>query len=294
MSSPPLLAIVGETATGKSAVAMELAERFDGEIVNADSWQIYRGMDIGTAKPTESDRAKVKHHLLDIADPDEEFTAAIYKEMAVKAIGSIGAKNKTPILVGGTGLYIDGVLFDYSFLPPGESGEREMWQAMDIDELVNEIEERGYPLDGIDVRNKRRLIRLLENRGKTPSRSGLRDNTLVIGIYTSRNMLRSNIERRVEKMFRSGLRHEVRELADEYGWGAEAMKGIGYREFYEYLHGSQSMSETKRKIIKNTIELAKRQRTWFKRNREIVWVDSTQKAIDEARSFLEGKYSHGR
>ncbi len=287
MTNSPLLAVVGETATGKSAVAMELAERFDGEIVNADSWQIYRGMDIGTAKPTKSDRAKIKHHLLDVVDPDDEFTAAVYKKMAIEAIDGVVDKNKIPILVGGTGLYIDGVLFDYSFLPPGESGERKVWQAMDVPELVNEIEERGYTLDGIDVRNKRRLVRLLENRGKTPSRSGLRDNTLVIGVYTSRSMLRSNIEHRVEKMFRAGLRHEVRELADEYGWDAEAMKGIGYREFREYFCGSQSMSETKRKIIKNTIELAKRQRTWFKRNLEIVWVDSADKATEEARKFLK-------
>lgn len=286
MSKVPLIAVVGETASGKSSVAMELGKRFGGEIVNADSWQIYKGMDVGTAKPSKTDQEEVTHHLLDVVEPDEDFTAAIYKRMAVEAIDKIDARGRVPIMVGGTGLYIDGVLFDYSFLPPGNPYDRERWQSMEIAELINEINNRGYSLDGIDTRNKRRLVRLLENEGREPSRSDLRENTCVVGIYTSRTKLRSNIEQRVEQMFRAGLRHEVRELAEQYGWEAEAMKGIGYKEFYEYFYGTQSMTETKRKIVKNTLELAKRQRTWFKRNRAIIWVTSTNEAIDEVEQFL--------
>lgn len=287
MKNLKLVTVVGETASGKSSIAMELARQFDGEIINADSWQIYKGMDIGTAKPSEQERKEIPHHLIDIVEPDEEFTAAVYKRMAIEAIEDIASRGKLPIMVGGTGLYIDGVLFDYSFAPPGAAGEREQWQAMTIPELLGKIHQKGYSLAGIDTRNKRRLIRLLENRGQEPTSSDLRANTLVIGVQpSSRAQLRRNIERRVEKMFRAGLKHEVRELAEKYGWEAEAMKGIGYREFRPYFEGQQSLAETKRKITKNTLELAKKQRTWFKRNRHIHWVQDLEAARQLAESFI--------
>lgn len=286
--SNKLIAVVGETATGKSDIAMELTREFGGEIINADSWQIYKGMDIGTAKPSKEEQKEIPHHLIDIVEPDEEFTAAVYKRMAVETIEDITRRGKLPIMVGGTGLYIDGVLFDYSFAPPGAAGEREQWQAMRIPELLDKIHQKGYSLQGIDTRNKRRLIRLLENRGQEPTSSDLRANTLVIGVQpSSRAQLRSNIERRVEKMFRAGLKHEVRELTEKYGWQVEAMKGIGYREFYEYFEGQQSLAETKRKIIKNTLELAKKQRTWFKRNRYIQWIQTPEEAFRATEQFFK-------
>lgn len=316
----PLITVVGETASGKSGVAMEIARRFDGEIINADSWQIYKGMDVGTAKPSEREREEIPHHLIDIVEPDEEFTplellrlypqqnarkikqyeqglcdnstvqtgftAAVYKRMAVEAIGEISSRGKLPILVGGTGLYIDGVLFDYSFAPPGESGQRETLQQKTIPELLEIIQRKDLDTTGIDTRNKRRLIRLLETGGTKPEQSPLRPNTLVLGVSISRAMLRENIEKRTEVMFRAGLKHEVRELAEQYGWGVEAMKGIGYREFKPYFEGEQSLAETKRKITKSTLELAKKQRTWFKRNRHIQWVESTEGSKKLANNFL--------
>ncbi|PSO43286.1 tRNA (adenosine(37)-N6)-dimethylallyltransferase MiaA [Candidatus Saccharibacteria bacterium QS_5_54_17] len=283
---PSLIAIVGQTASGKSAVAAEVARQFSGEIINADSWQIYKHMDVGTAKPSQREREEIPHHLIDIVEPDAEFTAAVYKRMATEAIEDIASRGKLPIMVGGTGLYIDGVLFDYSFAPQGYPGQREALREKSIPELLELIQQRGIDLSGIDTRNKRRLMRLLETNGVKPERADLRGNTLVLGVTTSRNQLRENIEKRTEAMFRAGLKHEVRELAERYGWQVEAMKGIGYREFKPYFEGEQSLAETKRQITKNTLELAKKQRTWFKRNRHIQWVESVEEAKESARQFV--------
>ncbi len=285
-SSSPLVTVVGETASGKSSIAMELARQFGGEIINADSWQIYKEMDIGTAKPSEEERKEIPHHLIDIVKPDEDFTAAVYKRMAVEKIEEIAGRGKLPIMVGGTGLYIDGVLFDYSFAPPGDSGQREALQQKTIPELLDMIQQKGLDMTGIDTRNKRRLIRLLETGGVKPEQSPLRQNTLVLGVSISRTKLRENIEKRTETMFRAGLKHEVRELAEKYGWDAEAMKGIGYREFYSYFQGEQSLAKTKRKISRSTLALAKKQRTWFKRNPHIQWVENAEEAEKLTRGFL--------
>ncbi len=284
----PLVTIVGETASGKSGIAMEIARQFDGEVINADSWQIYTGMDVGTAKPSQKERKEIPHHLIDIVESDEEFTAAVYKRMALEVIDDITSRGKLPVMTGGTGLYIDGVLFDYSFAPQGDEGQREALRQKTIPELLELIDQRGIDRTGIDTRNKRRLMRLLETGGAKPERSELRPGTLVLGVTISRNKLRENIEKRTETMFRAGLKHEVRELADTYGWDVEAMKGIGYREFKPYFEGRQSLAETKRKITKNTLELAKKQRTWFKRNRDIRWVETPEEAVRAAGQFLEG------
>ncbi len=282
-----MIAVVGETASGKSHVAMELARNFDGEIVNADSWQIYRGMDIGTAKPSTEERQEIPHHLFDIVNPDEDFNAAIYKRYAQATIKEVISRGKLPILVGGTGLYVDGVLFDYSFMPPGSKKMRSELNSCSIAELLDIIDRENYPLEGVDTRNKRRLIRLIENEGREPDKKELRSDALVIGVKISRTHLRKNIEKRVEVMFRRGLKKEVRELVDRYGWDEEAMKGIGYRELRPYFEGTQSNQETKRKIIKSTLELAKRQRTWFKRNRHIHWVESADEAIELVKARQE-------
>lgn len=286
MPKPKLIVIVGETASGKSALAMEIAHQLRGEIINADSWQIYRGMDIGTAKPSREEQQEILHHLIDIIDPDEDFTAAVYKELAQEAIESVARRGKVPILIGGTGLYVDSVLFDFSFLPPGSEAERLELEVKTISELLEMIEAAGYSLDGIDIRNKRRLIRLIETKGQTPKRGPLRPNTLVLGMKVSRTKLRQNIERRVEVMLRRGLKHEVRELADKYGWEVEAMKGIGYREWQAYFNGTQSNQETRRRIVKATLELAKRQRTWFKRNPDIKWIEDIESGVALAATFV--------
>jgi tRNA dimethylallyltransferase len=305
-----LVVIVGETASGKSALALELAGRFDGELICADSWTVYKGFDIGTAKPTAEERARVPHHLLDVADPAEGFSVVVFQKLAKQAIADITARGRLPIMVGGTGLYIDSVLYDYGFLPKSDPELRSELNVMSLENVLERAAELGLDTTGIDMRNKRRMIRLIENNGVRPTKHELRPNTLVLGVGVSRDELRDRATARVDAMMTNGLEVEVRELAERYGWDAEPMKGIGYREWRTYFQArhisgesvrsgahvpkrtlrsgaplsSQAalesenpagepveLSDVRERIIKATMDLAKRQRTWFKRNSSIQW-----------------------
>jgi len=283
---PPLIAIVGETASGKSALALELAQKFNGEIICADSWTVYKGFDIGTAKPSARERALVPHHLLDVADPVEGFSAPMFQRLTNQVVTEVTSRMRLPILVGGTGLYIDSVLFDYGFLPPHDLNLRAELNLKSLDELLARADELELDTSTIDVRNKRRVIRLIENNGVLPTRRELRENTLVLGMQVPRDALQSRIAKRVDAMLTAGLEHEVSMLAERYGWDVEAMKGIGYREWREYFLGEQSLGETRARIIKSTMDLAKRQRTWFKHNSSIHWVDDRCYAEDIVTTFL--------
>lgn len=282
----PLVVIVGETASGKSALAMELARQFNGEIINADSWSVYRGFDIGTAKPSIGDRARIPHHLIDVADPRIGFSAAEYKRLALAAIVDITSRGRLPILVGGTGLYIDSVIFDYSFLPPAAPEVRMAYNKLTIGELLRKAAEAGIDTSGIDIRNKRRIIRLLETDGALATRNELRHNTLIIGLQIPRDTLRMRVTKRVDAMLATGLEQEVVRLGAKYGWGVEPMKGIGYREFHDYFNGVQTIEQTRDRIINATMNLAKRQRTWFKRNNGIQWTSKQADAVDLITTFL--------
>jgi tRNA dimethylallyltransferase len=287
---PRLVVIVGETASGKSALAMEIAKQFDGEIICADSWTVRREVNIGTAKPSEQDKKQVPHHLLDVVGPDEDFTAAVFKGMANQAIKDISNKGKLPIMVGGTGLYIDGVIYDYGFLPAGDRGDRQELNAMSVEQLLQRIKDMGIELGEVDIRNKRRLIRLIETNGAVPSRKTMRANTLIIGIKSDGAVLQKRIEKRVDDMISAGLEAEVRGLVQVYGWDCEALKGVGYAQWNGYFEGTVSLFETRQKIIKATLDLAKRQRTWFKRNKSIQWfptpVNQAQ-IVDSVTTFLK-------
>lgn len=280
-----LLVIVGETASGKSALALDLAERLNGEIICADSWTVRREVNIGTAKPSKEDQARIPHHLLDVADANEDFTAAVFKRMAEATIADIASRGKLPILVGGTGLYIDGILFDYGFLPEGDRSERESLNVLNNDALLHMIADKGLELGDVDTRNKRRLIRLIETNGAAPTRQKLRANTCIIGLQIEREILNERIENRVDSMLKNGLENEVRSLVDRYGWGCEALKGVGYSQWQEYLSGTKNMDETRAAIIKSTKDLAKRQRTWFKRNKSIRWF-STPVNLDSVVAYV--------
>lgn len=267
----PLVVVVGETASGKSALALKLAQEFNGEIICADSWTVRREVNIGTAKPTAGERALVPHHLLNVASPCEDFTAAVFKKLANEAISGLAKRGKLPIMVGGTGLYIDGVIYDFGFLPAGDRQAREELNKLSNQELLDKIRELGLELGDIDSRNKRRLIRLIETGGAVPTKKELRGITLVIGLQPDRQELKNRIEARVDAMLSAGLEAEVKALSARYGWDCEALKGIGYAEWRDYFLGVQNLTETRQKIIKNTLDLAKRQRTWFKRNKSIHW-----------------------
>ncbi len=282
----PLVVVVGETASGKSALAMKLAECFNGEIICADSWTVYKGFDIGTAKPSSNDQLRVPHHLLDVADPVEGFSAVEFQRLAKQVIADIFARRKLPILVGGTGLYIDSVLYDYGFLPKSNPGLRAQLNDMQLVDLLRLASDLRLDASGVDARNKRRIIRLIESNGAIPTKRPLRDNTLVLGVAVEREQLRTNVEARVGTMLAAGLEDEVRRLAGQYGWEVEPMKGIGYREWREYFEGSQTHSEVRARILKGTLDLAKRQRTWFKRNDSIQWIYDRSKVVDLVTTFL--------
>jgi tRNA dimethylallyltransferase len=232
--SPPLIVIVGETASGKSALAMELAERFNGELICADSWTVYRGFDIGTAKPSVAEQARVPHHLLDVADPVTGFSAPQFQRLAERAVTDVTSRMRLPILVGGTGLYIDSVLFNYGFLAPSNPQERARLEAMTLPELQLLIDKMGLDASSIDLRNKRRVIRFIENNGAEPTRHPLRQNTLVLGMSVPRDELNARVAKRVDEMLAVGLEGEVSALAAQYGWDVEPMKGIGYHEWRSF------------------------------------------------------------
>lgn len=279
----PLLVIVGETATGKSALAIKLALRLNGEIICADSWTVRREVTIGTAKPTAEEQALVAHHLLDIVDPCEDFTAAVFKRLANAKIEEISGRGKLPIMVGGTGLYVDGVLYDFNFLPAGDRGERQLLDALSREELLARIAVQGLELGDIDTHNKRRLIRLIETKGALQSRQPLRQNTLLFGLPADRQILTRRITERVDAMLQAGLEEEVQGLQQKYGWDCEALKGVGYSQWKDYFlspKSAEDLAVTRQRILKATLDLAKRQRTWFYRNKSIRWL-STPVNIDE-------------
>lgn len=270
----PLIVIVGETASGKTALSIELAKRLEGEIICADSWTVYKGFDIGTAKPTIEEQEGIPHHMLNVADPREGFSVVIFQRLAKQLIDEISARGKLPIIVGGTGLYIDSILYDYSFLPPSDPDLREELNALSLEEVLNRAESMGLDLDSVDTRNKRRVIRLIENNGVMPTKQSLRENTVILGIRRPLDQLRDRIVKRVDVMVKIGLADEVRRLGEQYGWDCEPMKAPAYRAFREYVAGSISLEEAKFRMVQNDLKLAKKQRTWFKRNNSIQWLAS--------------------
>jgi tRNA dimethylallyltransferase len=282
----PLLVIVGQTASGKSGLALEIAKDFQGAIICADSRTVYKEMDIGTAKPTPADRAAVPHFGLDIASPDQSFTAADFKAHAYESIDLIAETGRLPILVGGTGLYVDSFLYDFDFRPTKSSLRRELLELLSIEELQGRILQKKLSLP-TNSRNKRHLIRVIETEGKTPAKSKLRANTYVIGLRVDRDVLKQRIESRITEMFDIGLESEARRLYEKYGSNKEALTGIGYREFTPYFQGVASIDQVRQQIIKNTLRYAKRQKTWFKRNSDIVWFDSIDVAKVAAINWIK-------
>lgn len=282
----PLIVVVGETGSGKSALALEIAKRFNGEIICADARTVYKGMDIGTAKPSLKEQERVPHHLIDLVTPDIQFTAADFKAAALKAIKLISARGKLPILVGGSGLYIDAVLFDYTFLPKTDEKYRQKLQQLMPKELMAELNTKNIAFEHVDSKNPRRLQRLLETEGQTGGRQSLRPGSFVLGISLPRAELRRRLETRLDQMLRTGLKGEALSLADRYGWEAPGLNAIGYREWRRFQEGDSSNNGVRAAILSAQLNLAKRQRTWFKRNRSIEWVSTVDEAMERTEHFL--------
>ncbi|HET7673742.1 MAG TPA: tRNA (adenosine(37)-N6)-dimethylallyltransferase MiaA [Candidatus Saccharimonadales bacterium] len=285
MASGPLVVIAGQTASGKTALAIRLAQSFNGEIVCADSRTVYRYMDIGTAKPSKSEQEQISHHLLDIVDPDEKFNAVEMKKIADKAIEDINSRGKTAFLVGGTGLFISAVIYNFRFGPKDDS-LRSRLDNLSLSELQEEARKIGISDNDISFDNKRHLARAVERGGMVKDEKRLRDNCLFIGINQETEELKKRMKSRLENMLESGLENEVRRLAEKYGWSAPGMNAICYKEWEGYFAGEQSLEKTKQKLYKDTWHYAKRQKTWFKRDKNIHWVTSGDEAVRLVQQFL--------
>jgi tRNA dimethylallyltransferase len=290
MVSPPvkgssLAVICGPTAVGKTAASVILAGRIGGEIIAADSRTIYRFMDIGTAKPTPEQRRAVPHHLLDIADPDEVMTLAVYRRMAADAMATIREGGKLPILVGGSGLYIRAVA-DGFMIPevPPDAGLRDRLEENERN-TPGTLHARLATVDPlaaarIHPRNTRRLIRALEvyeHTGRPISALQRRADpvgpAIRIGLTMNRDALYRRIDMRVDEQIEGGLIDEVKALLDRnYARTLPAMQGLGYKEIVEYLDGAISLDEATLRLKRNTRRFAKRQYTWFRRDSRIQWI----------------------
>ena len=285
---PKLVVIVGETASGKSELAIKLAQKFGGEIICADSRTGYKGLDVGTAKPSAEERRAVRHHLLDVVEPDSKFTAADFKKLAENAIENIASRGKLPIIAGGTGLYMDALVFDYGFEAPADPKQRAWLSEKSVPELQQMLKDKGLPLP-FNEQNPRHLMRALETGGAKGEKQKLRPNTLMIGLTVDRETLKRRIERRVDAMLAQGLVREIRQCAGQYGWHAEALKTPACKAFRGYIEGAETLEQSRKKFIKNDLDLAKRQRTWFKRNKSIHWLATPvnwHEAVELVTTFL--------
>ena len=297
---PGLIAIVGPTASGKTALAIHLARRSGGEIVSADARQIYRGMDIGTAKPTAAERAAAPHHLIDIRDPDDDYTVADYQRDAFAAIDAIIARGAIPFLAGGTGLFVKAVVENMDIpgiaADPALRGEIEAEIARDG---LAAVFTRLVALDPdaagvVDPKNPRRVVRALEVARATgkpfTAQRRMREprhETLILGIDPHGDVLRARIERRVDAMIENGFAREVTTLIERYGAAAPAFNAIGYREMAAHLDGKASLDETIAAIKMETWHYAKRQRTWFRKTKGVRWVAGEDEAADIVGDFFE-------
>lgn len=284
---PKVIVIVGPTASGKSDCAIELAKRIDGEIVSADSMQIYREMNIGTAKVTNEEMSGVKHYMINIVNLDEDFNVAMYKKMAEEALEEIVSKGKTPIVVGGTGLYINTLVngIEFSEIDKDEEYRKELENrvsAEGIDSIYEELKSVDPEAANIiDKNNVRRVIRALEIykvTGKTKTeldKESIKETKfdfLMYGIKTDREELYNRINKRIDYMMEQGLVSEVEELNKKYKMSKTALQGLGYKEVIEYINGNCNYDEMIEKLKMETRRYAKRQITWFKRDERITWV----------------------
>lgn len=292
-----IIVILGPTAVGKTKMGIELAKALDGEVINGDSMQVYRGLDIGTAKVTEEEAEGIVHHLIDIKDPAEPYAVSDFKADAAEKIKEITAKKKIPIIVGGTGLYVESLLFDVSHggeAQPNEAFRQSMQQLAEEkgkDVLHSRLAEQDpKAAASIHPNNVRRVIRALEvihetgepfssyqsEKVKTP----LYD-ALTIGLTAERSLLYERIEKRVDLMMEAGLLNEARQLIGTVPEEAQSIKGIGYKEFIPYLKGDCTIEEAVRKVKQHSRNYAKRQLTWFRNRFDLsLWVDPT--ADDQA------------
>lgn len=276
----PTIVIAGQTASGKSALSMEIARRHNGAVICADSRTVYKGMDIGTAKPPKADQELVPHYGIDLIDPDKSFSAAAFKEYAEMKVSEIHELGKLPIIVGGTGLYIDGYIYDFSFVEPSSDSLRRELSGLSLEDLQARARASGIDESSVDFKNHRHLSRAIERGNITPRRKKMRPNTLIIGLKIDKDVLHGRIDSRVDTMFDNGLIDEVQNLINVYGPDSPGLLAPGYKAVKKYLDGLITLEEAKNEFRRSDKQLAKRQLTWFNRNKDIHWVKNSQEALD--------------
>lgn len=293
---PTVYVIGGPTASGKSNLAVELAKRINGEIISADSMQIYKDMNIGTAKITPEEMQGINHYLIDFVSPDERYSVSSFKKDAEKAIEAILAKGKVPIIVGGTGLYIDSLILGIEFQDEKIDTEyRESLNKIAEEQGLQKLYNMAQAIDPVAMKkisenDKKRIIRALEiyhKTGKTKTeqelesrKSEIKYNYKLFAITMDRQVLYEKIEKRVDKMIEQGLIDEVQGILNKYQKFPTAMQGLGYKEVVEYLENKTTKEEMVEKIKKETRHYAKRQLTWFRKNKNIIWLNGENSIED--------------
>lgn len=297
------VAVVGPTASGKSDLSLDLAERLGGEAVNVDSMQLYRGMDIGTAKLPVAERRGIPHHLLDVWEVTRAASVADYQARAVAAADEIMARGNVPILVGGSMLYYQSLIDDWQF-PPTDPRVRATYEArledIGIDALHAELTlidpEAASVIEDKDPRRTVRALEVIQLTGKPfrasqpPKDAAPRWNTRILGLRTTPEWLNPRIELRTQAMFEQGLIDEVRALVDHHGLVADSTAGraIGYAQVLQYFAGELSMEEAIERTVTGTRRYVRRQRSWFNRDKRINWIDAARPTLEQASAILDG------
>ena len=299
-----VIVICGPTASGKTALSIELAKKINGEIVSADSMQIYKDMNIGTAKPTIEEMQGIKHYLLDFVSPEERYSVAQYKQDAKRAIKEIIKKGKTPIIVGGTGLYVDSLIYEieYNDIKIDEEYRNKLESIVEkngLEELYKKaLEIDPVAMEKISKNDKKRIMRILEiykATGKTKTQQELESRKKpveydyrIFAINWDREILYQRINKRVDIMIEQGLVNEVKNILDKYDKFPTAMQGLGYKEVVDYINGIYTKEEMIEKIKMETRRYAKRQLTWFRKNKQTIWLDGTNDIQNNINIILEG------
>jgi len=303
MKKPTVIVICGPTASGKTALSIELAKRINGEIISADSMQVYKDMDIGSAKVTKEEIQGIKHYLIDNVYPNDRYSVANYKQDAKQAIEEIIKKGKTPIVVGGTGLYIDALIYEieYKDIEINEEYRKELEKIRDEQGLEvlykKALEIDPEAMEKISANDFKRITRILEiyeatGKTKTQQEAESRLNEVpydykVFAINYDREKLYERINKRVDIMLEKGLIEEVKNLLKKYEEFPTAMQGLGYKEVKQYLDGEISKDEMIEKIKQESRRYAKRQFTWFRKNKETIWIDGQADINDNIDIILE-------
>jgi tRNA dimethylallyltransferase len=298
-----VIVICGPTASGKTSLSIELAKRINGEIVSCDSMQIYKEMDIGTAKPTKEEMQGIKHYLIDFVSPEERYSVADYKKDAKKAIKEIIEKGKTPIVVGGTGLYVDSLIYEIEY-PNIEFDEkyRQQLEKRAESEGLEKLYEEAKNIDPLAIQkistnDAKRILRILEiyhatGKTKTQQEMESRKNPpeyeyQIYAIKWDREILYKRINQRVDQMIEQGLIEEVKEILKKHKEFPTAMQGLGYKEVVEYLNGNDTKEEMIEKIKRETRRYGKRQMTWFRKNKQTIWLDGQASVEKNINIILE-------